>query len=607
MDDVKKKAASREEYENRLLEFCQFGTFKPEETLKLITETSGVKFRIEKGNCSHIYNNSSLFSHLVKPSIRFEHTNFNNIDSSLIDISHTLPICQSNYSHEVLPLPIISASRQPIIHQSQTLMLGRQENPEKSENNLDLIHTQNSLEISNNIKSDTHNNSKQQQPPTQQQQKPRNLEPNNPSTKSWSSLFVNKEQTTKTQKQKHLSNGASQTIDRVDAIEKGQQLYTFLATAPVTKEPPQPRGLINRGNLCYAHAALQALVCCSQFSTLIQSFQPFPSLSTKPSATPVFDSLILFLNEFATVKKSVYVTAGRTRKTPQFHPTPPPIEPLYIYNMIKKLRPPNLSLRRQEDSEEFLGFILQKLHEEMSAVIDIYRGEARVGSNEETLPAEHPVTEDEWLEVGRGNKTASTRRNIITSTPISQIFGGEIRSSIQLSKSKDSVTHQPFFSLQLDIQNDDVTTIQHALSHLLRTEEVSGYIDTNANETTILRRQSLSKLPSVLILHIKRFNYITDMCYKISKQVSFSAKLTLPTSLLSHEFREKSPMTYRLIAVIYHHGESATGGHYTCAILSENSTQWILTDDKEMYALTEDLVLQHQVKRTAYLLFYKIT
>ena len=607
MTDQKVKF-NKEENAKNLLEFCQFGTFKREETLKLITHNSGVKFRIDKGNCSHVYYNSPLFSHLVKPTINNEHKSYNNINNTLVDISNTLPMCQSNYSHEVIPLPFISNSRQPIIHQSQTMTLGRREKTDLIENNISLIQektTQNSFEIPNNINSDTNHNKQQQQQPSN----PENLQiSNNKCPMSWSSLFENK-QIKKTPKQKSLSNGATKIdlIDKVDALEKGRRLYTFLTGTPVAKEPPQPRGLINRGNLCYVHAALQAIVCCSEFSSLIQSFEPFPSLSTKPSVTPVFDSLILFLNEFATVKTSVYVTSGRTRKQPQIKPVPPPIEPIYIYNMIKKLRPPNLSLRKQEDSEEFLGFILQKLHEEMSTVIEIYKEDAKIESTDETPEIESPILDSEWLEVGKGNKTASTRRNIINSTPISQIFCGEIRSSIQLSKSKDSVTHQPFFSLQLDIQNNDVTTIQHALVSLLRTEEVSGYIDSNSNETTILRKQSLSKLPSVLILHIKRFNFITEMCYKVSKQISYSAKLTLPSSLLSHEFREKAPVTYQLIAVIYHHGESATGGHYTCAILCESSKQWILTDDKEMYAITEDLVLQHQVKRTAYLLFYKIT
>ncbi|KAI6650941.1 Ubiquitin carboxyl-terminal hydrolase 10 [Oopsacas minuta] len=579
-----------------LLEFCQFGNFRPDESLKLISQTPSVKFRIEKGNCSYIYFNNPLFIHMRKSSQESAKNTADNFGNTVVQISNKTPICQSDYSHEILPLPIISTSRQPLIHQSQTMTLGRQE---KAVNNIEIIRENSHIPNENTKSRSSHTSKNGITSPKIQEPKT-----DNKCTKIWSSLFDN--QTTITPKKgKQNSNGDTQTnsIDRIDAIDKGQRLYTFLTTNLVAKESPQPRGLINRGNLCYVHAALQALCSCSEFSTLIQSFEPFPSLSTKPSATPVFDSLILFLHDYATIKIPVFVTSGKTRKAPQIKPIPTPIEPIYIYNMIKKLQPQNLSLRRQEDSEEFLGFILQKLHEEMSFVIEIYKKDANIQS--QIYEIETAITDDEWLEVGKRNKTASTRRNFINNSPISQIFCGEIRSSIHLSKSKDSVTHQPFFSLQLDMQQVDVTTIQQAISGLLKPEEVAGFIDANSNETTVHRKQNLSKLPAVLILHMKRFNFVADTCYKVSKQIDYPAKLTLPLSLLSHEFRDKGPVTYKLIAVVYHHGESATGGHYTSAIFCDSSHQWILTDDREIHPITEDFVLKHQAKRTAYLLFYR--
>ena len=579
-----------------LLEFCQFGTFSLEETSKLISKTSSVDLIIDKGNCSHVYSNNPLFTHLRQSP---QQNTANTLGKTMVELSKNTPICQSNYTHEILPYPVISESRQPLIHQSQNTTLGRQEkvqNTATRENSHPVIENTNKQHHTNTLNNGVNTLPKPQEP----QHKP---EPQ--CTKVWSSLFHN-QPPNKRGKQTTTTNGDTQTegIDKIDAVDKGHRLYTFLSNKPVGKEHPQPRGLINRGNLCYIHAALQAIVSCHEFSSLIQAFEPFPSLSTKPSATPVFDSLILFLHDYATIKIPVFVTTGRSKKIPQIKPIPTPIEPIYIYNMIKLLRPQNLSLRRQEDSEEFLGFILQKLHEEMSYVIQVYKTDANIQSP--NFEIEAPVFEDEWLEVCKRNKTASTRRNLINESPISQIFCGEIRSSIQLSKSRDSVTHQPFFSLQLDIQRDDVITIQHALSTLLKPEIVTDFVDANSNETAVQKTQTLSKLPSVLILHIKRFNYIAETCYKVSKQIDYPTNLTLPLSLLSHEFREKGPAAYKLIAVVYHHGEHATGGHYTCAIFCENSQQWILTDDKEVRSISPDLVLKHEQNRTPYLLFYKL-
>ena len=585
---------SHDESVYELLNFCQFGSFLPDETLKLISHHPGVNFRIRKGKCAQVYATSPLFTHLKQQNFQQTHSTNNN---TLVDLPDNIPICQSNYSHDVMPLPMISTSQQPIIHQSQTLTLGRQENnhSEINTNSKNLNGENTPKNIPDSVPNKTENK-------IQNGNSPKNNTPNeNKCSRPWSSLFVNIKPVNK---QPHNGTNIQQNteFDKIDAIDKGRRLYTYLTTPPVAKLPPTPRGLVNRGNLCYIHAALQALVSCHEFSALIHSFEPFPSLSTKPSATPVFDSLILFLHDFAAISKKVYVTTTKPSPQKPVYHSPTSIEPNNIYDMVKRLRPPNLSLRRQEDSEEFLGFILQKLHEEMSYVIEVYKNDANIHTPDEMIESSE---QDEWLEVGKRNKTASTRRNFIDTSPISQIFCGEMRSSIQLTKTKDSVTHQPFFSLQLDIQDDEVKTVQQALTSMFRLEEVTGYMDASSQETTVNRRQTLSILPSILILQIKRFAYLDDACYKISKQVDYSSKLNIPVSMLSPEFRDKGPITYHLFAVIFHHGESATGGHYTCALFCDSTQQWILSDDKDIYPLSDKLVMQHESKRTAYLLFYR--
>ena len=37
-------------------------------------------------------------------------------------------------------------------------------------------------------------------------------------------------------------------------------------------------------------------------------------------------------------------------------------------------------------------------------------------------------------------------------SPVSEIFGGKLQSSVTRQHKKESVTEQPFFSLQLDVQ-----------------------------------------------------------------------------------------------------------------------------------------------------------
>lgn len=449
-------------------------------------------------------------------------------------------------------------------------------------------------------------------------------------SKPWASLF--KDNNTNTTSQLSNSNHINHNeelhkfshtkaikFDMKDALEKGKKFKSYLSLKQSESAIHiQARGLVNRGNLCYIHASLQALLATKEFVQLVSYFEPFPSLSTKPSPTPVFESLILFYYNFiATQRISNYEKQRGKRKSQK--PLSPqtnnninsPFEPENIYSMIKKMQPPNLSLRRQEDSEEFLGFLLQKLHEEMALVIQVYtNANSKSNGSETNSNNEHstPETDIEWLEVGKKNKTATTRSVLINSSPISQMFGGEIKSTIQLSKSNASITYQPFFSLQLDIQDNEIKTIKDALKTMFLTERIEGFKGSKTEvEMTISKRQSISILPPNLILHIKRFAFHLNSCYKISRPIDYPISLTIPKNILSAEFqgKEKPDIVYKLFAVIYHYGDVASGGHYTCAYDSGCNGNWVLADDSKISSITEQMVLEHIIKRTAYLLFYR--
>jgi len=60
----------------------------------------------------------------------------------------------------------------------------------------------------------------------------------------------------------------------------------------------------------------------------------------------------------------------------------------------------------------------------------------------------------EWLQVGHRNKAIPTASNVDkTSTPISKIFGGLLRSSLSTGgKNTDSAVLEPFFTVPLNVQ-----------------------------------------------------------------------------------------------------------------------------------------------------------
>ncbi len=60
--------------------------------------------------------------------------------------------------------------------------------------------------------------------------------------------------------------------------------------------------------------------------------------------------------------------------------------------------------------------------------------------------------------------------------------------------------------------------------------------------------------------------------------------------------------------VVYHHGKTATGGHYTSDVYHSGYRGWIRMDDNLMKPVPEDFVLTTGSgiqNKNAYLLFYR--
>lgn len=60
--------------------------------------------------------------------------------------------------------------------------------------------------------------------------------------------------------------------------------------------------------------------------------------------------------------------------------------------------------------------------------------------------------QSEWQVMGPRNKGSITRRTEFNRTPISNIFGGLLRSRIHKTGEQDTDNIQPFFTLQLNIE-----------------------------------------------------------------------------------------------------------------------------------------------------------
>ena len=193
-----------------------------------------------------------------------------------------------------------------------------------------------------------------------------------------------------------------------------------------------------------------------------------------------------------------------------------------------------------------------------------------------------------WLEVGPKQKSSITRSSgmIATESPITKIFGGKQRSELRVTGKKNSVTLEPYQSLQLDIQSASVNNITDALKGMTRSEVLHGdFKSPRGPNATATKQVFIETLPPVLILHLKRFQYDnTGGTQKIWKKVGYPLQLEIPKEAFPQHRRGALAThgglpQYRLIGVIYHPGQTASGGHYTVDVRRQDGREWVRLDD----------------------------
>jgi len=219
---------------------------------------------------------------------------------------------------------------------------------------------------------------------------------------------------------------------------------------------------------------------------------------------------------------------------------------------------------------------------------------------------------DDWQTIVGKNRGQVTRSAELQSTPISRVFSGQLRSSLHRQGSKATATVQSFFSLQLDIQSAQVSSVEQALEALVGRETVNGLLcPSSGREVEAWQQTALELTPPVLILHLKRFLYdsATDGVQKLLKRVSFPVDLELKRELLSGARSKQGPgeKRYRLFAVICHSGKESTKGHYITDAFHPAYQQWVRYDDSCVAAVPEGSVLRPEPPLVPYILFYRRT
>ncbi|KAK0556562.1 ubiquitin-specific protease doa4 [Tilletia horrida] len=336
-------------------------------------------------------------------------------------------------------------------------------------------------------------------------------------------------------------------------------------------------GLKNLGNSCYMNATLQ---CLSATVPLAEFFLDGRYKKAVNRSNPLGTQGVL-AEAFAQLVRVMW------SEKYDF------VSPVTFREAITRFAP---SFRgyEQHDSQEFLVFLLDGLHEDLNYVIQKPPAVEMTPAREaelETLP-QQIASAKEWAIYKQRNDSL-----------VVNWFQGQFRNKMTcLTCGKTSTTYNAFMYLSLPLPSGRAysrVSLYDCLDAFVR-QEVLDKADAwfcpqckKARKAT--KKLSISRLPAILLIHLKRFSFKGPFTDKIETQVTFPLQeldLTryMPPPLTSSAAgngagagevpvvskSQQPPYVYDLYGVTHHFG-SLNAGHYTASI--RNFGEWYYCDD----------------------------
>lgn len=327
------------------------------------------------------------------------------------------------------------------------------------------------------------------------------------------------------------------------------------------------------------------------------------------------------------------------------------IRPELVPHDVLMNRPPNFRNGHQQDSFEYLGFLLDHLHEEdknhltnernlsellnghikkhphivddnRSKEMDMDCDETALqngnGNGNSLLLINTDVTESNPIITSENNKQRENNETSVSKTLIQKSFGGKMSVTYKcLNCSFKSTIVDNFFDLQLSFPHTNDNNVPLSATNYSTQTLLDAYFSTEklinddkyyCEQCNMLcdgeRDINLENGPTNLILVIKRFKY--DRKIHVRRKILHKVHHNETVILTTHnENNDHYRLTYKVYATIVHSGMNIDSGHYY-TFAKDPSNNWFKFNDSHICHSSLDEIKNLNDLNTPYMLFFEL-
>mmetsp|Transcript_32975 Transcript_32975/g.87139 ORF Transcript_32975/g.87139 Transcript_32975/m.87139 type:complete len:497 (+) Transcript_32975:67-1557(+) len=341
-------------------------------------------------------------------------------------------------------------------------------------------------------------------------------------------------------------------------------------------------GLKNLGNTCFMNAGLQ---CLCHIEPLVAYFLN-GDFEEDVNVTSPLSNRGALAKAFAELQRALWQSEQSVHN------------PCALHRKLTQWAPHLFESYQQQDVQEFLAFCLDGLHEDLN----------RVAKPPPPI-SEKQEQEDERLAELHGQEFAAAltwcRHLERGKSFFVDLLQGQLRSSLTcLTCGHTSRRFDPFLYLSVPVTKD-MSNVTDAISKYLEKEVLEGdekwHCEKCKRKVSASKKIDLWKLPPVLVLHLKRFDFDakTQKFEKTENRLNMKLSSLDLTEFCSSDQRDGA--TYSVTCVANHSGAFGSG-HYTatCRVGGPGPSSWHYFNDSTVTPMKDG---RSVVTRETYVIF----